>query len=271
VITLLVQKHGGAQSDPLPIFWRIGNALTASVTYIGQMIWPASLAPFYPHPGLQLAPWKIAAASDCLARAHRSSSAAPARASLSFYRLVLVSRHARAGDRHRAGRRAGARDRYTYLPQIGLAICVVWAAAELSRRFRFGRVVFGTSGALVLLFLGAAAWVQAGHWRDSETLWTHTLKVTENNAVAHLNLGQVLFDRGQIDDALGHYEAALRVHRSTSRFDLLLAVIHTNLGSALRHKGRSEEAIAHFPESNSAAARLRGSAPEPRPRVAREK
>ena len=42
------------------------------------------------------------------------------------------------------------------------------------------------SGAAVLA-LAAVAWRQTSYWRNAETLWTHTLACTEQNALAHYN------------------------------------------------------------------------------------
>jgi tetratricopeptide (TPR) repeat protein len=246
VLTFVIQKSGGTQSDALPLFWRIGNGLTATVTYMWHMLWPASLAPFYPHPGFTLAVWKIAGAGGLLLAA--STAATLLRRSHPYFftgwfwylgMLVPVLGIVQVGAQASA-------DRYTYLPQIGLALCVVWAAAQLLPRLPYPRVLVGASASLVLSSLGVVTWAQAKHWRDSESLWTHTLAVTEKNAVAHLNLGTVLLKRGQIDEALTHYEEALRVHQSTSRSDLVLALIHTNIGSALRQRGHVDEAISHF-------------------------
>ena len=96
--------------------------------------------------------------------------------------------------------------------------------------------------------LGWAAWVQSSYWRDSETLWKHTFAVTAENEVAHNNLGEVLYKRGEIDEALSHYEKALEIRsrKQTSRYDFLLALTHTNLGTALRRKGMLDDAIGHY-------------------------
>jgi tetratricopeptide (TPR) repeat protein len=249
VVTLLIQKHRGAQSDPLPFFWRLGNALTASVTYVWQTIWPTSLAPFYPHPGLQLAFWKVAAAAAVLlvlttAAVLVRRSRPDLFAGWFWYAGMLVP----VVGVVQVGAQAHA-DRYTYLPGIGLAICVAWGAAELSRRWRRRDVILSIASASLLGVLAIAAWFQTRHWKESEALWTHTLRVTTNNDVAHLNLGQVFYRRGQIDEALAQFEQALRVHQTTSGYDLLRAVIHTNIGSALRKKGRVDEAIAQFREA----------------------
>jgi hypothetical protein len=53
------------------------------------------------------------------------------------------------------------------------------------------------------------AWNQASFWRDSETLWTHTLAVTSNNDVAENNLGIIFLGRGQVDKAISRFQTAV--------------------------------------------------------------
>jgi tetratricopeptide (TPR) repeat protein len=49
------------------------------------------------------------------------------------------------------------------------------------------------------------------YWRDSETLFWHALEVTENNHLAHNNLGVVLMEKGQTDEAISQFQEALRL------------------------------------------------------------
>ena len=53
VVTLVVQKHGGALAagESLPLGARSGNTLMSYYCYLGKMFWPTDLAVFYPHPG----------------------------------------------------------------------------------------------------------------------------------------------------------------------------------------------------------------------------
>src|ERR1700741_5178896 len=57
--TLWAQEKSIIQIERLPFMWRVGNGLVACLTYIKQMIWPARLAVFYPHPGNALPVWEI--------------------------------------------------------------------------------------------------------------------------------------------------------------------------------------------------------------------
>ncbi|MEY2495489.1 MAG: protein O-mannosyl-transferase [Verrucomicrobiota bacterium] len=248
LVTFLVQKSGGAQTEPLPLTWRIGNALTAYVTYIWQMIWPINLAPIYPHPEGGLPAWLVVGAMLILlivtgtAFLRRRKNPYVLTGWLWYLgMLVPVIGIVQVGAQ-------GWADRYTYLPQIGLYVLVTWTLADVTAGWRYRRELLGAGGALAVAALGWTAWVQTGFWRNSETLWTHTLAVTTENEVAHNNLGEVLDKRDQIDEALSHYEKALEIrsHKQTSRYDFLLALTHSNLGTVLRRKGLLNDAIDHY-------------------------
>jgi protein O-mannosyl-transferase len=60
----------------------------------------------------------------------------------------------------------------------------------------------------VLLVLGIVAHRQVGYWKNSETLWTHTLQVTSGNYQAEDNLASALMERGQYEQALWHLRRA---------------------------------------------------------------
>lgn len=248
LITFLVQKTGGVQSDPLPLGWRLGNAVVSYVIYIWQMVWPEKLAPYYPHPESQLPVWQIALALGFLI----------AFTFIVFFRrrntpylitgwfwylgmLLPVIGIIQVGSQ-------GWADRYTYLPQIGLYVCLTWAFVDLSNNWPHRREILGAGMTLLLALLTWITWNQTSYWRDSESLWIHTLAVTSANAVVHNNLGEVLYKRGQTEEALSHYEKALEIRSRdrTSRHDFLLALSHANIGTALRRKGLLDDAISHY-------------------------
>jgi tetratricopeptide (TPR) repeat protein len=149
--------------------------------------------------------------------------------------LVPVSGVAQAGNQARA-------DRFTYLPQIGLCIALAWAVADVARSSSYRRWACGIVSPLVLAILLGCAWRQTSFWRDSETLWNHTLACTSRNNEAHNNLGLVLAGRGQIDEAITHFQKALEI-----KPDLVEA--HNNLGWALGRRGQVDAAIAHYKEA----------------------
>ena len=84
-------------------------------------------------------------------------------------------------------------DRYTYLPQIGLCIAVTWSAVAVGQKLlsarkpvgqaflsaenntSYLRWVYAAVSLLLIAGLMACGWHQTSLWRNSETIWTHTL------------------------------------------------------------------------------------------------
>jgi hypothetical protein len=64
---------------------------------------------------------------------------------------------------------------------------------------------------VVLAALALAARVQLGHWRDSETLFRHSLAVTERNHVAHAQLGLALVEAGRAAEGIAELHASVRI------------------------------------------------------------
>jgi tetratricopeptide (TPR) repeat protein len=95
-------------------------------------------------------------------------------------------------------------------------------------------------GAAILL--GALTWRarnQASFWRNSETLWTHTLAVTSNNDVAENNLGIIFLGRGQVDEAISRFQTAVDLRPEN-------AAAHDNLAKAFLQKGQVPDAMLHY-------------------------
>jgi len=253
VITFILQKRAIGAIPPLPFLWRVQNAFVSYVIYAWKTLWPIDLAVFYPHPNDALAIWEILLAIGLLL--------AMTIAAIVFRRqrpylftgwcwylgmLLPVIGLVQVGEQ-------GHADRYTYLPQIGLFVAVVWLAAELAtgRRSRSRLAVTTAVAASVILALGWAAFIQTSYWRNSETLWTHALAVTSDNDVAHNNLGYLCVDRGELDKAISHFETAVRIRLSKRdpHYSVGSAFVQMNLADALGRKGEPDEAMVHYEEA----------------------
>jgi tetratricopeptide (TPR) repeat protein len=235
VATLFAQKEA---ISSLPLSVRIGNALVSYVAYLGQMIYPVGLAVNYPHPGSGLALWKIIAAFVLLLVISTGAIAARRKQPwFLFGWLWYLGMLVPAIGLIQSGWRAQA-DRYTYLPQIGLYLLLTWAAADLCAGWRHRRVVLGGGSTIILMALIFCARAQTSYWRNSESLWTHTLACTSDNWMGHNNLGRALLQKGSVDEAIVHDQKALQIKPD-------FAEAHINLGNALLKKGSVDEAIAH--------------------------
>ncbi len=224
-------SSGNGVSFPL----RFGNALVSYVTYLWQMIYPAKLAIPYLYPASSR-PWGEVAMALALLAAISWVAIAGWRKRPYFavgwlwylgtlvpvIGFVRISYYAHA-------------DRYTYLPQIGLYILMTWGVADLCRGWRHRRARLGAAATAVLIGLLAGAYAQTEFWKDSTSLWTHTLACTPENPIAHNNLGFVLANQGKLKEAIQHYERALQI-----KPDHVQAL--NNLGVALAREGKLDEA-----------------------------
>ena len=75
----------------------------------------------------------------------------------------------------------------------------------------------------LLLILGMASWQRTWVYESEETLWTDTLVKNPNCWVGHNNLGLVFSQKGQVDEALEHFQKALEIYAN-------YAEAHSNLG-----------------------------------------
>ena len=134
-------------------------------------------------------------------------------------------------------------DHFQYLACIGLITLGVSSGAAIFRRAgRRGRDLGALAGAAVLLLLGASTWRQTHIYYDLETLWRDTLAKTPDAWLAHNNLGTVLEGLGNVSEAKGHYEQALRLKPD-------YAEAHYNLGGAFVRLGKLSAAIEQYEQA----------------------
>ena len=251
--TLLTQRQGPIAIDQLPFLWRLNNTFVSYVTYIWQMLWPARLAVFYPHLNDRLSLVEIPVAIAFLVGVSLLviylRRTKPYLVTGWFWylgMLVPVIGLVQVGEQAHA-------DRYTYLPQIGLYIMIAWTVGDLhlASRSRGHRALVGVAAALVIVSLSGRAAVQASYWKNSETLWNHTLAVTGENDVAHNNLGFLSLRKGELDKAISEFQAALdiRSRNTETHYSLGAALIQNNLGNAFARKQLWDEAIDHLQEA----------------------
>jgi tetratricopeptide (TPR) repeat protein len=94
-------------------------------------------------------------------------------------------------------------DRYVYLSMLGAAVAVAFLLA------RFPQPAVKIVCAGLLIALAARSYVQAGVWRNLETLARHALEINPRSPAGHNFVGYVLFDRGDVGGALNHFESAV--------------------------------------------------------------
>jgi tetratricopeptide (TPR) repeat protein len=229
VLTVLAQRAGGAVGDlsQLSLLERLWTAGSGVLDYLRVTVWPAGLAVFYPHPlliGKSVLATGVAGLVVALGAslfAWRSRACCPAFFTGWFWflgMLVPVLGLVQVGDQAWA-------DRYAYLPTIGLYVALVFglsAALRAKEQLQTGLALAALGAAGVLAFVTART---LPHWRDDRSLYERALDVTDDNWLAHNNLGLVYLGRRETAPAREHFEAASRIRPSfvQARFNLGLA------------------------------------------------
>lgn len=191
ILTMLAQRQAMSSLETLPISFRLGNAAHSTVMYLVKTIWPTNLAALYP---LRYdLPWilKLGCGAAIIVV------------------TVVVTVQALRSDRHRVlavgwfwylvtlmpviglvqvGVQAMA-DRYTYVPHIGVFVLVAWLVPESWLAKPRIRTMLSGAAVFVLATLAWLTFLQVGTWRNTRTLWSQALAVTERNYLAANNVG----------------------------------------------------------------------------------
>ena len=211
IMTLIAQSSGGAVRTlaAAPVALRLSNALVSYAKYFLLAFWPNDLAVYYPFAGISA--WQIIGAAFLLIGIT---------AFCLFQRrirpyliigwlwflgtLVPVIGLVQVGGQSMA-------DRYFYIPSIGLFIAVVFGLADIARSCRVAPVFSAGIAAAVLLIFASLTSAQIQRWRDSFTLFEHTLAVTPPNLHIEYNLAMALGASGRYDEAAVRFEKTLQI------------------------------------------------------------
>ncbi len=231
LITIWGQETGGAMASlaSIPLGIRLLNAVTAYSKYLYMTVWPTHLAVIYPYsPHIDL----LHAGADAFLLILITATAFVCRKKHPYlivgwlwYLVTLLP----VIGLIQVGMQSIA-DRYTYIPLIGIFIMTAWGAGTLVHRFKMASVVVFPLMAAALLFSGIASFYQLKPWKNSVTLFSQAISVTENNWVAHLNLGEALFDRGEMDAAATQYKKALAINPNFELAYLDLGIVRSQMG-----------------------------------------
>jgi protein O-mannosyl-transferase len=212
--------------------------------YTGHLLWPANLYFVYPRWPLNASLWQqwlypVTAIATLLALwlARKRIGRGPAAAAFFFVGTLFPL----LGFMNTyAMRFSYVWDHWVYLSSLGpIALAtagITVALGKLEKRSPFLKPLFvGT----VLLVLGLLTWRQCQMYTDAETLWRATLAGNPDAWVAHADLGNIFFQKGQVDEAMFQYHKSLAIQPN----DILSL---NNLGLILCQKERPDEAIVQF-------------------------
>jgi protein O-mannosyl-transferase len=239
-VTFIAQRHEGAVAamSHISLAMRLENSAVSYVRYLGKIFWPVDLSVYYALP----AHWPAGiVALSVLFLGAVSLGVIVARKCCPFLlvgwfwflgTLVPMIGLVQVGEQAMA-------DRYTYVPGLGVLIMLVWSVPELTSRMLL-RVAAGAASVAIVV-LCTVTRQQVGYWKDSASLFRHSLAVSPDNYGARINLGNALFSKGRLDDAIGEFQQAVRLRPE-------LRLPHSQLAIALRARGRVDEAIEQLQE-----------------------
>ncbi len=235
--SLSVQRLGITLSTELvPMKLRLSNALVSYVGYIGTMFVPRRLAVFYPYPRTIPLAQSIGVLALLVCMSVVFIWILRRRRYIAVGWLWYLGTLVPAVGLIQAGLWPAMADRWAYVPLIGLFVIVAWGVCDLTARWRRRELTLAFAAVICIAALMLGTSQQLRHWKNGFTLFTRALDVTDNNHIAHLNLGNAMLKEQRVDEAIGHYVKAIEIY---PRY----AEAHYNLGIALGMQKRYDMAI----------------------------
>ncbi len=214
IITILAQ-HSDSAIKTAPLLTRLLVAAKAVVAYLGKMILPGHLVPYYPYP-LHVSLFMpefwipiviiigITIAGILTARKQRLWLSA-----WGYYVVTLlpVAGIVKVGDQAMA-------DRYTYLPSLApfflMGMAVVWGERAARER---GLLMWLFSGAIAVVVLVSMPYLtlkQIGVWENGYTLWSYVIeKEPQQGVLPYINLAVACQKKGLWRESIENLNKAL--------------------------------------------------------------
>jgi tetratricopeptide (TPR) repeat protein len=242
-VTILAQQTGTEFRLQNNTYWiNLAHVPLSYVQYLLKMCWPTDLAVIYP---LETGPvsflpvaFAVAGLAVITVTVLRGRRRFPFLVTGWFWYLVTllpVIGIVRVGAH-------SISDRYTYIPLVGIFILLAWGGREIAISCNARRSAILLALA-VLLSCASLSWRQTGYWRNSGTLFEHALAVTDQNWIAHYNLGVYLFAQKQdYAAAAGHFLATIRINGAYPK-------AYNNLGTVYSRLGDHNKAVMAYREA----------------------
>lgn len=251
VLTLRAEHAAITPIERMPMEMRVNSALVSYAIYLWKTVWPHPLyIPYMATP--QFAVWWKAALAGGLLLAMSAAALAGARRRpyLLMGWLWFLGTLAPVIGLVSFGHHIMA-DRFTYFPHVGLCIALTAAVGELRRRSPAARLWLPPLAVACLAAFCVLTPMQTLIWRDTGTLFSHTLAFDAGNYAAYCNYGKFLMDQGRPEEAAAYYQRAMQINPASVE-------AYNDLGAAYLSMNRNEEAVEIF----SRVVRLRPESPE---------
>lgn len=244
--TRIQHAASGGNEAPFPPAWtRPFVAADALAFYMGKIVLPWGLSPVYTRPvnavtadrTLLLLALPLAAIPLGFLLTRRSLIGAGSAVALALLlpNSGLVPFHYQ--------HISTVADRYAYTALFGVALAAAAGglrlAAPAAGKASRALPAAGLTAAVLVTLLGVMSWRQSRHWRNSDTLWTHALRVASGSAVVHNNLGMVYGEQGRTEEAGREFAEAVRLAPG-------FANAHNNLANYYSSQDQPEKAAEHY-------------------------
>jgi len=133
-------------------------------------------------------------------------------------------------------------DRYLYLPSIGFVILI---STAIERIYSLKISKQGVNFVIILILIILTGLYSVGTikrnyiWRDDYSLWTDTVKKSPDGHIPHNHLGRASYKKGEINEALTHYQIAINLMPDAPE-------PHNDIGNIYAEYGRFDEAIKEY-------------------------
>jgi Tfp pilus assembly protein PilF len=248
-LAVLAQAAAGVigATEAFPLSMRVAVAAGSLVGYLGKMIAPINLIPYYPYPDdVSLFSFKYLSAivlvlgitTTCVVLGKKQKFLP---AAWGYYAVTLLPVIGLVGGQSMA-------DRYAYVPGVGPYLVIGFGAAWISKKMIFGTKraltagVLGVSGAIVLLcVLSSLTIKQEGVWKNTFTLWNNVIEKQPEKKIpfAYLGRGLIFDEQGRLDRAFDDYSKAIALVPSYYKAYINRAIVYSKMG-------QTEKAIADY-------------------------
>ena len=236
IITFYAQHQPYGKGFPLDS--RIANAIVSFMTYPIKILWPHGLVVAYPFL-VQIPLWQVLGAILLTAIISaaviiRAKHMPYLFAGWSWYTITIlpVIGIIQVGD-------VAMADRYSYLPSVGIAVMLAWGIPSMIRSEEIRKKILFPAGFAVLAIMAVLSWKQCSYWNNSIDLFSHALRVTKDNFIAHNGFGYALYEKGKMEEAVDQFNEAILI---APRY----AYAYNNRGSAYVKLGRYQSAMEDF-------------------------
>jgi tetratricopeptide (TPR) repeat protein len=250
VLTVLAQKAGGTvvPIEAIPLSTRVLVAAKSLIIYLGKMILPLNLIPYYPYPStVSLSSLEYLSAIVIVIgiTVFLLLIVKKQKIWLSAWGYYLITMMPVIGI-FQVGNQSIA-DRYTYLPSLGPFFIAGLSSAWMFKKMEhvgtwwsIAKRIFTAATLLLLISFSCLTFIQIRVWKNDLNLWNYVIKKEpESIFFAYNNRALAFYKRGQFDKAIADYDKAIELNPADEG-------LYNNRGMAHAYGKRYDRAIADF-------------------------